>query len=109
MDLEKLLQQYNDLCEDNDWQVFRTPKNLSSALCVAAARILTHYQWVTEEESLSLGLIPKRKAEIADEIGETFFLLLALANKTGIDLEQAILQKAEKNQRLYAGGPDQPD
>ena len=106
MDLDKVLEQYNQLCEDNDWQVFRTPKNLSSALCVSAAEILAHYQWVTEEESLSLGLIPKRKADIADKIGDTFFLLLALANKTGIDLEQAVLHKAEKNRQLHTAMPD---
>ncbi|TQV69668.1 nucleotide pyrophosphohydrolase [Exilibacterium tricleocarpae] len=106
MDLDKVLDQYNKLCEDNDWQVFRTPKNLSSALCVASANILSHYQWVTEEESLSLGLIPERKAEIADKISDTFFLLLALANKTGIDLEQAVLQKAEKNEQLHTAMPD---
>lgn len=107
MNLQQLLDQYNELCEDNDWQVYHTPKNLASAVTVQAAKILEHYQWVTEEESLSLGLIPDRKAQIADEISSTFYLLLALANKSGINMEEAILAKAQKDREQHKGIPDE--
>lgn len=107
MNLQQLLDQYNELCEDNDWQVYHTPKNLASAVTVQAAKILEHYQWVTEEESLSLGLIPDRKAEIAEEISSTFYLLLALANKSGINMEEAILAKAQKDHEQHKGIPDE--
>ncbi|BFM10555.1 nucleotide pyrophosphohydrolase [Simiduia litorea] len=106
MDLKQILQQYNDLCEDNDWQVFHTPKNLASALTVSAAKVLQHYQWITEEESISLGRIPKSRETIENEIAETFFYLMALANRTGIDLEQAIVKKAERDARDHQGAPD---
>lgn len=107
MDLQHLLDQYNELCEDNDWQVYHTPKNLASAVTVQAAKILEHYQWLTEEESLSLGLIADRKAQISEEISSTFFLLLALANKSGINLEEAILAKAKKDKAQFQGIPDE--
>ena len=107
MDLEQLLSQYNDLCEDNDWQVYHTPKNLASAITVQAAKILEHFQWVTEEESLSLGLIPAQKKNITEGISSTFFLLLALANKTGINLEQAIKDKAARDKQQHQGIPDE--
>jgi len=107
MDLQQILKQYNTLCEDNDWQVYHTPKNLASAITVQAAKILEHFQWVTEEESLSLGLIPARKKQISEEISSTFFLLLALTNKTGINLEEAIAAKAASDQEKHKGIPDE--
>lgn len=106
MDLKHILKQYNDLCEDNDWQVFHTPKNLASAVCVSAGKILQHYQWITEEESITVGRIAKSRETIEHEIAETFFYLLALANRTGIDLEQAIIKKAENDAQNYQGAPD---
>lgn len=106
MDLPKILKQYNELCEDNDWQVFHTPKNLASAICVSSAKILEHYQWITEEESLSLARLPNSRDKIEAGIAETFFHLLALANRSGIDLEQAVLKKALKDAEDHQGVPD---
>jgi NTP pyrophosphatase (non-canonical NTP hydrolase) len=31
---------------ERDWDQFHTPKNLSSALCVEAAELLEHFQWL---------------------------------------------------------------
>ncbi len=107
MDLQKILDRYNNLCEDNDWQVYHTPKNLASAITVSAAKILQHFQWVTEEDSLSMRLLPERKAEVADEIAETFFYLMNLSNKMGINLEEAILAKATANEEEHKGIPDE--
>ncbi|MBB3167414.1 MazG-like family protein [Simiduia aestuariiviva] len=106
MDLKHIIKEYNTLCEDNDWQVFHTPKNLASAVAVSASKILQHYQWITEEESITLGRIPQSRERIEAEISETFFYLLALANRTGIDFEQAIANKARKDARDYQGAPD---
>lgn len=106
MDLKQIIAQYNELCEDNDWQVFHTPKNLASAVAVSASKILQHYQWITEEESITLGRIPQSQARIEAEITETFFYLLALANRSGIDLEQAIAKKAKRDAEDFRGAPD---
>jgi len=106
MDIEEILSCYKDLCEDNDWNVFHTPKNLSAALCVNSAKILEHFQWVTEEESFALGRIPDRKDQITEEIAEAFFHLLSLSNKLGVDLESAILAKAKRDSDLHQGVPD---
>ena len=106
MDVQDVLDRYNELCEDNDWQVFHTPKNLASALTVSSARILEHFQWVTEEESFTLGRIPERKEKISKEMAELFFQLLALSNKLGIDLEASIKAKSDSDKDTYQGVPD---
>ncbi|GAA5316750.1 MAG: nucleotide pyrophosphohydrolase [Candidatus Pelagadaptatus aseana] len=106
MDMKELLDRYNDLCEDNDWNVFHTPKNLSAALSVNAAKILEHFQWITEEESFSLARITDRKEIISQELATTFFNILALANKLNIDLESAIINKMDEDSARYQGMPD---
>lgn len=107
MDIDRILREHNELSEDNDWQVYHTPKNLATALSVQAAQVLKHFQWITEEESLTLGRLSDRKNILADEIADTFFCLLSLSSKLGINLEQAIEEKAAKNQELYQGAPDE--
>ena len=107
MDLKELLKHYNELCEDNDWQVYHTPKNLASAICVSASKTMEHFQWVTEEDSLSVGLIPERKQKISDEMADTFFYLLNMSSRLGIDLEQAIMAKAERDREAHVGVPDE--
>jgi dCTP diphosphatase len=106
MDIKDILDRYNELCEDNDWQVFHTPKNLASALSVSSAHILEHFQWVTEEESFTLGRIPEPKEKLTTEMAELFFQLLALSDKLGIDLEQAIKTKLAQDQNTHRGVPD---
>lgn len=107
MNIQDVLDRYNELCEDNDWQVFHTPKNLASALSVSSAKILEHFQWVTEEESFTLGRIPEPKEKISREVAELFFHLLALTNKLGINLEEAIEEKSNRDKAIHKGVPDE--
>lgn len=106
MDMQEILSQYNELCEDNDWHVFHTPKNLSAALNVNAAKILEHFQWVTEEESFGLARIPDRKKNIGRDLATTFFTTMALANKLNIDLEAEIVAKLKDDAITYQGMPE---
>lgn len=106
MDVQEIRSQYSVLCEDNDWNVFHTPKNLATALTVSSAKILEHFQWITEEESLSLARIPDRKVRLSKEIADSFFHLLVLSNKLGIDLEEVVATKLANDTATYQGVPD---
>ncbi len=109
MDMQEILSQYNELCEDNDWHVFHTPKNLAAALNVNSAKILEHFQWITEEESFSLARIPDRKQVIGRDLAATFFTIMALANKLNIDLESEIITKLKEDSSTYQGMPEDLD
>jgi len=65
----------------------QTPRNLAASLAIEAAEVLEHYQW-TEAAA---------PAELAGELADVALYLLQLASVTGIDLEQAILDKLEVN------------
>ena len=106
MDISEIRSQYSELCEDNDWNVFHTPKNLASALSVSSAKLLEHFQWITEEESLSLARFPDRKERLGEEIANAFFHLLTLSQKLGINLETVIEEKLSHDEATYKGVPD---
>ena len=66
----------------------QTPRNLAISLSIEAAEILEHFQWngdLTDADSL------------AGELADVLLYLLQLASVTGIDLEQAVLNKLRVN------------
>lgn len=54
-------------------------------------------KWIDDEKQKEI--VKSHKAEVSDYIGDTLFLLLKIANQTGVDAEQALrntLQEYEK-------------
>ena len=66
----------------------QTPRNLAASLVIEAAEVLEHYQWRDTARD---------QAALAGELADVALYLLQLASVTGIDLEQAILEKLEQN------------
>ena len=64
------------------------PRNLAISLVLEASEVLEHFQWGDQVESQAL----------AEELADVALYLLQLASVSGIDLEQAILDKLRKNQ-----------
>jgi NTP pyrophosphatase (non-canonical NTP hydrolase) len=74
----------------------QTPHNLAASLAIEAAEVLELYQWREQAPP----------AELAGELADVALYLLQLASLTGIDLEQAILAKLERNYgREWDGEP----
>jgi NTP pyrophosphatase (non-canonical NTP hydrolase) len=66
----------------------QTPRNLAISLNLEASEVLEHFQWNDK-------LVDKH--ELADELADVTLYLLQLASLSGIELEQAVLHKLEKN------------
>jgi len=71
--------------EDSAWQ--QTPRNIAISLSLEAAEVLEHFQWGEQVDSEAL----------AEELADVALYLLQLADLTGVDLEQAILEKLAIN------------
>jgi NTP pyrophosphatase (non-canonical NTP hydrolase) len=65
----------------------QTPRNLAASLALEAAEVLEHYQWRDTTDPTAL----------AGELADVALYLLQLASVTGVDLEQAILDKLKIN------------
>lgn len=66
----------------------QVPKNLAISLVLEASEVLEHFQWGEEADP----------SELEGELADVALYLLQLASLSGIDLEQAILRKLNKNQ-----------
>ena len=93
MDINELTQAMHKFVRAKGWYQPdsprpQTPRNLAISLVLEASEVLEHFQWqgsVSDAEGLST------------ELADVALYLLQIASITGIDLEQAILAKLERN------------
>jgi NTP pyrophosphatase (non-canonical NTP hydrolase) len=84
---------------DREWDPFHSPRNLATALAVEAAELLEPFQWLTEEQ----GRDPpaETRAAVEEELADVLLYLVRLADKLGVDLEQAARAKIVRNAAKY--------
>lgn len=68
----------------------QTPRSLAISLALEAAEVLEHFQWREETSD---------PEALAGELADVALYLLQLASLSGIDLEQAIVDKLAQNHR----------
>jgi len=95
MDIKQLTQLMDDFVRSKGWYAAesprpQTPLNLAISLDLEAAEVLEHFQWGGEIAS---------KDELAGELADVTLYLLQLAMLSGIELEQAVLDKLEVNRK----------
>src|ERR1700732_2712118 len=99
LSLERLRDQLREFAAARDWNQFHSPKNLAIALSVEAGELLEHFQWLSDEESLTL---PDDKLEkIRDEIADVLLYLIRLADVLNVDLIKSADTKIEANAQKY--------
>ncbi len=94
MDIHQLTEEMHRFVRSKGWydkesKRPQTPRNLAISLSLEAAEILEHFQWRDAAQN---------KAELASELADVTLYLLQLASVSGIDLEQAVLDKLKVNQ-----------
>ena len=97
--LEHIKNRLREFAAERDWDQFHSPKNLAMALIVEAAELVEHFQWLTEEQSQTLP--PDKLAEVEQEVADIQIYLVRLADKLGIDMEQAVNAKIELNEKKF--------
>jgi NTP pyrophosphatase (non-canonical NTP hydrolase) len=93
MDVRELTQLMDDFVRAKGWYDDgtphpQTPRNLAASICIEAAEVLEHFQWNGDV---------KDRAALAGELADVMLYLLQLAKITGVDLEQAVLDKLKVN------------
>lgn len=66
------------------------------ALSVEASELVEIFQWLTPEESWDADT--KR---VREELGDILIYALILADKLGVDVEAAVLEKIKSNAKKY--------
>ena len=97
--LDQIKHRLRDFASERDWDQFHSPKNLAMAMIVEAGELVEHFQWLTEDQSQALP--PEKLAEVEQEIADIQIYLIRLADKLGIDMEQAVNAKMKLNEKKY--------
>lgn len=93
MDIKQLTQEMHKFVRAMGWyepnsKRPQTPRNLAISLNLEASEVLEHFQW--DDKVIN-------QLELADELADVTLYTMQLASLSGIDLEQAVLNKLERN------------
>jgi NTP pyrophosphatase (non-canonical NTP hydrolase) len=93
MELQHLIEAMHKFVQSQGWYAHDSPRpqtlrNLAISLALESAEVLENFQWDDEIEN---------REKLADELADVALYLLQIASLSGIDLEQAILSKLERN------------
>ncbi len=101
MNFESIKAKLQNFAAERNWDQFHSPKNLSMALAAEAAELLEIFQWLTDEQSKEIIHNEKEMAQIREEIADVMIYLIRLADKLNINIEKAVLEKIELNEKKY--------
>ena len=96
MNLPELTQALLQFRDERNWAQFHTLRNLIVSLNLEAAELLELTQWKSEEEMLGIS-----GEALRDECADVLLYLLLIADKAGINLEEAARNKLRKNAAKY--------
>ena len=93
MDIQNLTAKMHEFVRSKGWYEPesvrpQTPRNLAISLSLEANEVLEHFQWQADLKDTD---------GLAGELADVALYLLQLASVSGINLEQAILNKLEIN------------
>lgn len=103
--LEAALQAFAD---ERDWNQYHSPKNLAMALTGEVGELVEIFQWLTEEQSRTVGQDPATARAIRDELADVLLFLVRLSMVLGIDLNEAVMAKLARNAIKYPAGDSTP-
>lgn len=102
MSFEKLTRGVLEFRDERNWAQFHSLRNLIVSLNLEAAELLELTQWKSDEEmAAAVNTDDGMREALRDECADVLLYLLLIADKAGIDLEEAALVKLQKNARKY--------
>lgn len=82
--------------DERDWAQFHKIKDLLLALNIEVSELQDEFLWKNENEINQV-----KKENIEDEIADIFIYLNYICHEFGIDLENSVRNKIEKNGKKY--------
>ena len=88
-------------CDERDWDKYHSPKDLAIGVITEASELLEPFRFKSEAEMEVMLKDPKKKDEISEEMADTLYFLIRLAQKYDIDITAAFDKKMMKNREKY--------
>lgn len=101
LDIKEMQEFSQKFVKERDWEQYQTPKNVAMGVSIEASELMEIFQWLTDQQSYDIKNDPKKKGEIADEIGDILHYLIRLSSLLDIDLNEAFWNKIKKTEAKY--------
>lgn len=99
--LSELTAQILRFRDERNWAQFHSLRNLIVSLNLEAGELLELTQWQSDVETAALPKRPETREALRDECADVLIYLILIAEKAGIDLEDAARAKLLKNADRY--------
>ncbi|MFW5795233.1 MAG: nucleotide pyrophosphohydrolase [Bacillota bacterium] len=93
---KKLLEEIIKFRDDRNWSQFHNPKDLAISISLEASELLELFQWSNSAEA-----VDNNFQELQDELADILIYCTLMADKLDIDLDKAVEEKIEKNEKKY--------
>jgi dCTP diphosphatase len=99
--LEHLIQRIREFVEERGWEKYQKPESLAVSASIEIGELLELFQWLTDEEIDDYLKDEQYRSRLASEIADVMIYILRLADVTGINPSDAILNKMKENEKKY--------
>ncbi|MBE7462090.1 MAG: nucleotide pyrophosphohydrolase [Planctomycetes bacterium] len=83
------------------WAPFHQPKDLAAAVAIEAGELQEPFLWKTPAEIEAYLATEAGRAKLEEELADVQIFLLHLAERCGVDVAGAVLNKLRKNESKY--------
>ena len=94
--VEKLNNEINRFRDERNWRQFHNEKDLAISINLEASELLEIFQWKNSEEAVSNSF-----NNLKDELADVLIYSFMLADNLGLNIEEIILNKLQKNNEKY--------
>lgn len=101
VDVDALARAIDRFATERDWARFHAPKNLVMALTGEVGELNEIFQWMSAEESQQAGSAAATARAVRDELADVLIYLVRLADRLGVDLDEAVRTKMHSNAEKY--------
>lgn len=99
--VEELTQQLLEFRDARDWRQFHSLKDLILSLNLEASELLELTQWKSESSFENDVQDEQMHQRLREECADVFLYLLLVAERAGIDIQQAAAEKIAENHKKY--------
>lgn len=78
--------------QERDWDQFHSPGNLAKSIAIESGELLECFQWSDKDY---------KREDVAEELADVINYCVLLADKTGMDIDEIVNQKIDKNEKKY--------
>lgn len=99
MTIRELTTKIKEFRDERDWAQFHNHKDMATALAIEAAELQELFLWKNADEMEEV--TTKKKERLTEELADVAVYLFELADNLGVNLEEAIQLKLQKNALKY--------